>query len=128
MISGGDIYRKVIGFSSNEYNKFSTASLITRSTNDVQQVQMTMAMMFRIVLYAPIIGIGGVLRVLETDSSMTWILGVGRCADSCYHRTSVFHCNAQIYKASDTDRQAESCYKRNTDRYSCDPCLQQRET
>ena len=72
----GDIYRKVIGFSSNEYNKFSTASLITRSTNDVQQVQMTMAMMFRIVLYAPIIGIGGVLRVLETDSSMTWILGV----------------------------------------------------
>ena len=73
----GDIYRKVIGFSSNEYNKFSTASLITRSINDVQQVQMTMAMMFRIVLYAPIIGIGGVLRVLETDSSMTWILGVG---------------------------------------------------
>lgn len=73
----GDIYRKVIGFSSNEYNKFSTASLITRSTNDVQQVQTTMAMMFRIVLYAPIIGIGGVLRVLETDSSMTWILGVG---------------------------------------------------
>ena len=73
----GDIYRKVIGFSSNEYNKFSTASLITRSTNDAQQVQMTMAMMFRIVLYAPIIGIGGVLRVLETDSSMTWILGVG---------------------------------------------------
>ena len=73
----GDIYRKVIGFSSNEYNKFSTASLITRSTNDVQQVQMTMAMMFRIVLYAPSIGIGGVLRVLETDSSMTWILGVG---------------------------------------------------
>lgn len=73
----GDVYRKVIGFSSNEYNKFSTASLITRSTNDVQQVQQTMAMMFRIVLYAPILGIGGVLRVLETDSSMTWILGVG---------------------------------------------------
>ena len=73
----GDIYRKVIGFSSNEYNKFSTASLITSSTNAVQQLQMTMAMMFRIVLYAPIIGIGGVLRVLETDSSMTWILGVG---------------------------------------------------
>ena len=73
----GDVYRKVIGFSSNEYNKFSTASLITRSTNDIQQVQQTMAMMFRIVLYAPIIGIGGVLRVLETNSSMTWILGVG---------------------------------------------------
>lgn len=72
-----DVYRKVIGFSSNEYHKFSTASLITRSTNDVQQVQMTMAMMFRIVLYAPILGLGGVLRVLQTNSSMTWILGVG---------------------------------------------------
>ena len=71
------VYRKVMGFSSGEYNKFSTASLITRSTNDVQQVQMTMAMMFRIVLYAPILGIGGVIRVLRTDSSMTWILGLG---------------------------------------------------
>ncbi len=70
------IYRKVMSFSSNEYNKFSTASLITRSTNDVQQVQMVMAMLFRIVLYAPILGIGGVLKVLETDSSMTWILAV----------------------------------------------------
>ena len=72
-----DVYRKVIGFSSSEYHKFSTASLITRSTNDVQQVQLMMAMMFRIVLYAPILGLGGVLRVLQTNSSMTWILGVG---------------------------------------------------
>ena len=71
------IYRKVMSFSSREYHKFSTASLITRSTNDVQQVQQVMAMMFRIVLYAPILGIGGVLKVLNTDSSMTWILGVG---------------------------------------------------
>ena len=70
------IYRKVMSFSSREYHKFSTASLITRSTNDVQQVQQVMAMMFRIVLYAPILGIGGVLKVLNTDSSMTWILGV----------------------------------------------------
>lgn len=70
------VYRKVINFSGKEYHKFSTASLITRSTNDVQQVQQTMAMMFRIVLYAPILGIGGVIKVLQTDSSMTWILGV----------------------------------------------------
>lgn len=70
------IYRKVMSFSSREYHKFSTASLITRSTNDVQQVQMVMAMIFRIVLYAPILGIGGVIRVLQTDASMTWILGV----------------------------------------------------
>ena len=70
-----NVYRKVIHFSSNEYHKFSTASLITRSTNDVQQVQQVMTMMFRIVLYAPILGIGGVIKVLQTDSSMTWILG-----------------------------------------------------
>ena len=71
----GDIYSKVIGFSSNEYHKFSTASLITRSTNDVQQVQQVMTMTFRILLYAPILGIGGVIKVLNTDASMTWILG-----------------------------------------------------
>ena len=71
-----NVYRKVIHFSSNEYHRFSTASLITRSTNDVQQVQQVMTMMFRIVLYAPILGIGGVLKVVQTDSSMTWILAV----------------------------------------------------
>ena len=70
------IYRKVITFSSKEYHKFSTASLITRCTNDIQQVQQVMTMLFRIVLYAPILGIGGVIRVLNTDSSMTWILGL----------------------------------------------------
>ena len=70
------VYNKVISFSSREYHKFSTASLITRCTNDIQQVQQVMAMFFRIVLYAPILGIGGVIRVLKTDSSMTWILGL----------------------------------------------------
>ena len=71
------VYRKVLSFSSNEMNHFSTASLITRSTNDIQQVQMVMTMMFRIVLYAPILGIGGVLKVLQQGASMTWILGLG---------------------------------------------------
>lgn len=70
------VYRKVISFSGAELNQFSTASLITRSTNDIQQVQMLTTMLFRIVLYAPILGIGGVLRVLRTDVSMTWILGL----------------------------------------------------
>ena len=70
------VYRKVITFSSREYHKFSTASLITRCTNDIQQVQQVMAMLFRIVVYAPILGLGGVIRVLNTDASMTWILGV----------------------------------------------------
>ena len=70
------VYRKVISFSGEELNDFSTASLITRSTNDIQQVQLVFAMIFRIVLYAPILGVGGVLKVLQTDVSMTWILGV----------------------------------------------------
>ena len=70
------VYRKVISFSGEELNHFSIASLITRSTNDIQQVQLVFAMIFRIVLYAPILGVGGVLKVLQTDVSMTWILGV----------------------------------------------------
>ena len=70
------VYRKVISFSGEELTHFSTASLITRSTNDIQQVQLVFAMIFRIVLYAPILGVGGVLKVLQTDVSMTWILGV----------------------------------------------------
>ena len=74
------VYRKVIYFSGEELNHFSTASLITRSTNDIQQVQQVFAMIFRIVLYAPILGIGGVLKVLQTDASMTWILGVAVAA------------------------------------------------
>ncbi|HIR94028.1 MAG TPA: ABC transporter ATP-binding protein [Candidatus Egerieimonas intestinavium] len=71
-----EIFGKVISFSSSEMNQFSTASLITRSTNDIQQVQMMTTMMFRIVLYAPILGIGGVIKVLNTEGSMTWILAV----------------------------------------------------
>ena len=71
------VYRKALSFSSSEMNHFSTASLITRSTNDIQQVQMVMTLMFRIVLYAPILGIGGVLKVLQTESTMTWVLGLG---------------------------------------------------
>lgn len=70
------IYRKVISFSGQELNQFSTASLITRSTNDVQQVQMLFTLLFRIVLYAPILGIGGVYKVFQTDASMTWILAL----------------------------------------------------
>lgn len=70
------VYKKVISFSSNELDKFSTASLITRNTNDIQQVQLLMTMVFRIVLYAPILGIGGVLKVLKTDNSMSWIIAL----------------------------------------------------
>lgn len=70
------VFEKVVRFSNSEYDKFSTASLITRSTNDIQQVQMLMVMLFRMVLYAPILGVGGVLKVLNTETSMAWIIAV----------------------------------------------------
>ncbi len=71
------IFTKVLSFSNKELREFSTASLITRSTNDVQQIQQLMAMLFRTVVYAPIIGIGGILKVLsQSNSSMAWIIGL----------------------------------------------------
>lgn len=71
------VFKKVLGFSTEEFTKFSTASLITRNTNDVQQIQMLITMLFRVVVYAPIIGIGGFIRVLaNSNSSMAWIIGL----------------------------------------------------
>lgn len=70
------VFSKVISFSNKELDKFSTASLITRSTNDIQQVQNLMVMLLRIVFYAPILGIGGIIKVLNTESSMAWIIAV----------------------------------------------------
>lgn len=71
------VFKKVTTFSNSEFNDFSTASLITRSTNDIQQVQMFTVMLLRMVFYAPILGIGGVIRALRTNTSMAWIIAVG---------------------------------------------------
>ncbi|WP_300252207.1 ABC transporter ATP-binding protein [uncultured Subdoligranulum sp.] len=75
---GRDLRRQVFGtvihFSNTETDRFSTASLITRTTNDIQQVQMTAVMLLRIVIYAPILGIGGIIRVSRTDTSLSWII------------------------------------------------------
>lgn len=68
------VYNKVISFSANEINKFSTASLITRCTNDIQQIQMVVIMILRMVLYAPIIGIGAGLKVKSTGADMAWVI------------------------------------------------------
>ena len=71
------VFNKVLSFSRKELREFSTASLITRSTNDVQQIQQLMSMLFRTVVYAPIIGIGGIIKVLtQSNSSMAWIVGL----------------------------------------------------
>lgn len=70
------VFKKVVGFSNGEFDKFSTASLITRSTNDIQQIQMLTVMVLRMVIYAPIIGLGGVFKVFHTNVSMSWIIAL----------------------------------------------------
>ena len=71
------VFEKVLNFSRKEFRDFSTASLITRSTNDIQQIQQLIAMLFRVVVYAPIIGIGGLIRVIQnSNTSMAWIIGL----------------------------------------------------
>lgn len=71
------LFKKVLSFSTEEFNDFSTASLITRTTNDIQQIQMLLTLLFRVIVYAPIIAIGGFIRVLfNSEASMAWIIGL----------------------------------------------------
>lgn len=70
----GKVFKNVLGFSNVEMNRFSTASLITRSTNDIQQIQMVSVMLLRMVFYAPILGIGGIVKVVSTKTGMGWII------------------------------------------------------
>ena len=70
------VFKKVVGFSNSEFDHFSTASLITRSTNDIQQIQLLIVMLLRVVLYAPILAIGGIYQVFQTNVSMSWIIGL----------------------------------------------------
>lgn len=72
----GRVFKRVVGFSNGEFDKFSTASLITRSTNDIQQIQMLVVMLLRMVLYAPIIAAGGIFKVFHTNVDMSWIIAV----------------------------------------------------
>jgi ATP-binding cassette subfamily B protein len=75
-----DLFKKVESFSNSEFDKFSTASLITRSTNDVTQMQMVVVMLIRIVCYAPIMGVGGILKAMHTDANMWWIIAIAVAA------------------------------------------------
>lgn len=72
----GKVFHKVVGFSNGEFDKFSTASLITRSTNDIQQIQMLTVLILRMVLYAPIMAVGGIWKVFRTNVDMSWIIGL----------------------------------------------------
>lgn len=71
-----DVFEKVEQFSANEFDKFSTSSLITRTTNDINQVQNLIIMLIRVMAYAPIMGIGGVIMILQRNAGMSWILGI----------------------------------------------------
>lgn len=71
------VFERVLGFGQQEMDAFSTASLITRSTNDIQQVQNVTVLLLRIAIYAPILGVGGIIRALETNRSMAWVIAVG---------------------------------------------------
>lgn len=70
------VFKRVVGFSNAEMDQFSTASLITRSTNDIQQIQMVSAMLLRMVAYAPIMGIGGVIKAMQTGAGMGWVIAL----------------------------------------------------
>ena len=72
----GSVYKNVMNFSNAEMDKFSTASLITRTTNDIQQVQLVTVLMLRMVLYAPILGVGGIFKVMQTGTGMEWIIAL----------------------------------------------------
>lgn len=78
-----DVFKRVVSFSNSEMDSFSTASLITRTTNDIQQVQMTCVMLLRMVAYAPILGIGGIIRVAHTKTGLSWIIAVAVAALVC---------------------------------------------
>jgi len=71
-----DVFAKTVSFHQREMNQFSTASLVTRSTNDIQQIQQSSVMILRVVIFAPLMALGGLFRVLTTNSSMTWIIGL----------------------------------------------------
>lgn len=75
-----DVFRTVVGYSNAEIEKFSTASLITRTTNDIQQVQFVCVILLRMVAYAPILGIGGILHVAGGNTGLTWIIFVAVAA------------------------------------------------
>lgn len=78
----GKVFNKVVGFSNAEFDTYSTSSLITRTTNDIQQIQLLMVMLLRIVFYAPILGVGGAIKVINTHTSMGWIVVVALVAIS----------------------------------------------
>ncbi|MDR0570401.1 MAG: ABC transporter ATP-binding protein/permease [Clostridiales Family XIII bacterium] len=69
-----DVFGKVVGFSNAEFDKFTTSSLITRTTNDITQIQMMLVFVIRLLFYAPIIGVGGILHAIATDAGMSWII------------------------------------------------------
>ena len=121
------MFKTVVGYSNAEIEKFSTASLITRTTNDIQQVQFTCVILLRMVAYAPILGIGGILHVASGNTGLEWIIfcGGGRAARA-YHGVDE-RSYAEIQADADPCGPAEPCQPRDSDRHHAHPRFQPRE-
>ena len=119
-----DTFKKVESFSSTEFENFSTASLITRTTNDITQIQMVIMIMVRMVFYAPLIGVGGVIKVLSKDSPLAWLIVVA-CVDvGQFDHHRCFDCHAKIQDHPETDRSGQSGRAREPLRHDGHPRLQ----
>ena len=111
----GKVFQKVVGFSNGEFDKFSTASLITRSTNDIQQIQMLTVMILRMVLYAPIMAVGGIWKVLHTNVSMTWTHCSWSGADP-HGSDRALPCRYAEFRSFRNGGPSEPCVQRDPDR------------
>jgi|GEM_PF-4726310 len=119
-----DLFEKVETFSNAEFDKFSTSSLITRTTNDITQIQMLTVMLIRIVFYAPIMGIGGVVHALANSRSMSWIIFVAVVVLSRDHRDLIFPRASAFQAHPEPDRPAEPGRARKSRGHARDPGVQ----
>ncbi len=118
------VYTKnVMSFSNAEMDKFSTASLITRTTNDIQQIQMVTVLSLRMVAYAPILGIGGIIKVMNTNSGMEWVIAVAVVSIMCLVLLLMMIAMPKFKQMQKTCRCSKSCIQRNTYWLVCYPCI-----
>ena len=114
-----DVFRKVESFSNTEFDKFSTASLITRTTNDVTQVQMLISMGLRLMCYAPIMGVGGIIFALQKSVSLSWIIALAVIVLLGLGHRTFKRCNAEIQELAAFDGQIEPRQPREFERHAC---------
>ena len=116
-------FRNVVQYSNAEMDHFSTASLITRSTNDVQQIQMVTAVFLRMILYAPIIGIGGVIKVAQTHAGMEWVIALAVLVILGFVMLLTSLAMPKFKIMQNLVQPAESGFERDSDRIKCHSCI-----